>query len=238
MGHHLNIRTVNAIRQLKQQGLSNRRIAKELDVDRKAVARHLQIAQRGANNNLEATADRGHGKNTRNSGTQRASGRPSKCAAFRNAVLSKLRDGCNAQQIHDELSKEKGFEGSYYSVRRLVRRLKDVFPTPEIPTHLTRRWRNANDANWMLAVLEGTKSVEVLRGELGVLTDISSGSPRPAVRRRFRDTPPRRPWQLRSAGARRAPGRLRDTMCGEAFPDDFDPQSYSHRRTIELVPPV
>lgn len=174
MGHHLRARTVNAILRLKERGSSNRRIARELNVDRGAVARHLQATQQRMNNAFDKKELCRSIKKIQNKPARIAAGPPSKCAGLRDILVSKLRDGRTAMQIYRELVDEKGFDGSYYSVRRFVRQLKHVFPSLDTPTHFTRRWRNASDVNWMLAVLEGTKSVEVLREELGEVPDIAT----------------------------------------------------------------
>ena len=59
-----------------------------------------------------------------------ARGRPSDCEPWREIVQSKLNQGLSAQPIYQDLSSEHGFQGSYYTVRRFVRRLE---PVQELP---------------------------------------------------------------------------------------------------------
>lgn len=58
------------------------------------------------------------------------SGPASGCAAFRDVIVAKMEAGLSAQRIHQDLRAEHAFAGSYWSVRRLVRRLKG---TRELP---------------------------------------------------------------------------------------------------------
>jgi transposase len=51
-------------------------------------------------------------------------GRPSDSEPWRDAIRAKLDRGLSAQRIYQDLVAESGFTGSYYSVRRFVRRLE------------------------------------------------------------------------------------------------------------------
>lgn len=57
-------------------------------------------------------------------------GPPSACAAFREVIEANLDAGLSAQRIYQDLTIEHGFAGSYYSVRRFVRRLGQSRPLP------------------------------------------------------------------------------------------------------------
>lgn len=62
-----------------------------------------------------------------------ADGKPgpaSGCAAFREVIVSKMEAGLSAERIHQDLRADHAFVGSYWSVRRFVRRLKS---TRELP---------------------------------------------------------------------------------------------------------
>jgi transposase len=61
---------------------------------------------------------------------ERGHGRPSECEPWREVIQSKCDLSLSAQRIFQDLSSEHGFTGSYYSVRRFVRRLE---PTREFP---------------------------------------------------------------------------------------------------------
>jgi transposase len=58
-----------------------------------------------------------------------ASGRRSECERLRELIAGKLDQGLSAQRIYQDLVVDHGFAGSYYSVRRFVRRLSGG-PTP------------------------------------------------------------------------------------------------------------
>lgn len=111
------------------QGWSRRRIARELELDRETVARYL----RGAPSKPATLSTLGAGPplmapDALPRGT--ASGRPSKCEPFREYVKEKIEQGLSAQRIFQDLVAERGFAGSYSSVRRLARRLGAVSVLP------------------------------------------------------------------------------------------------------------
>jgi len=54
----------------------------------------------------------------------------SDCATYRERIQEKLELGLTAKRIHQDLVDEFGFEGSYWSVRRFVRRLSQGKPLP------------------------------------------------------------------------------------------------------------
>jgi transposase len=56
-------------------------------------------------------------------GPAAAAGRPSECEPWRAVIQAHLDRGLTAQRIYQDLVAESGFTGSYYSVRRFVRRL-------------------------------------------------------------------------------------------------------------------
>ena len=57
-------------------------------------------------------------------------GRISDCEPWREIIQSKCDLGLSAQRIYQDLTAEHNFTGSYYSVRRFVRRLE---PARELP---------------------------------------------------------------------------------------------------------
>jgi transposase len=58
------------------------------------------------------------------------SGRASECLPWRDVIVTKLDLGLSAQRIFQDLVAEHGYAGSYYSVRRFVRRLEQSTPLP------------------------------------------------------------------------------------------------------------
>ena len=139
MSNYLKVAMIDAILSLHRRGWSQRQIAIELDINRETVARHLkqareapkpaiapsgssgpEIAAGAAVPTLASASDRG----------SQARGRLSDCEPWRDIIQSKLNQGLSAQRIYQDLSSEHGFQGSYYTVRRFVRRLE---PVQELP---------------------------------------------------------------------------------------------------------
>jgi transposase len=53
-----------------------------------------------------------------------------RCEPWRQSILAKLEAGLTAQRIYQDIAAEEGYEGSYYSVSRLVRKLGAAAPLP------------------------------------------------------------------------------------------------------------
>lgn len=129
MANHLSVTKSNAINKLHQQGRSQREIAETLSVDRKTVRRHLV-------NDSPASDIAEHSK-----GTSAPTGpdssdpaiTPPKSASdsepFRQVIEAKLELGLHAQRIFQDLQVEHDFQGSYWSVRRFVKKLRTEKPT-------------------------------------------------------------------------------------------------------------
>src|SRR5262249_17335469 len=58
------------------------------------------------------------------------SGPASAAAPWRETIITKLDQGLRAQRIYQDLVSDHGYTGSYYSVRRLIRKLGAGTPTP------------------------------------------------------------------------------------------------------------
>jgi transposase len=132
---------IETIQSLHQRGWSQRRIARELNVDRETVAKHLRGRQdpsEPANAPLGSAAEGGESKPADAPlGTEGCSSptsptvpsppaavkRPSGCEPWRATIEGKIALGLSAQRIYQDLTAEHGFQGSYFSVRRFVRRL-------------------------------------------------------------------------------------------------------------------
>jgi transposase len=155
MSNLLKVAMVNLILSLHRQGLSQRRIARELGVNRETVARHLgraKIESKPANapsgsgaaeaESKPANAPPGSvapdtavdpgapppGLTSDNAGRSR--GRTSECERWRDIIRSKCDLGLSAQRIYQDLTTEHNYTGTYYSIRRFVRRLE---PPRELP---------------------------------------------------------------------------------------------------------
>ena len=159
MANLLKMAIIDTIFTLKQRGWSQRRIARELGINRETVARQLHIAQEAAK---PANAPIGSTQPTEDSkpanapigsdsipaevnpanapiGTTEADsapaeaarrGRHSDCEPFRQTITTCLDQGLSAQRIYQDLVSDHGFTGSYYSVRRFVGHLESHAELP------------------------------------------------------------------------------------------------------------
>ncbi len=120
MANRLAMAQINAILTLHQSEHSNRQIARMLGVNRETVGKYVALgqAQNRPNAPTGSEADGGGG------GPPPPTGPTSDCEPFRQLILQKMGQGLSAVRIHQDLRDEPGFSASYYSVRRLVNRLK------------------------------------------------------------------------------------------------------------------
>ena len=152
MANLLKVVMVETILSLHRRGWSGRRIARELGIDRETVARHVRLAaddskpasapigsepgDTGSNpasaptgsdpppdDSKPAKAPIGSGAAEPANASDVEAGRFSICAPWRETIRSKLDLGLTAQRVFQDLVAEHGFTGSYYSVRRFIRRL-------------------------------------------------------------------------------------------------------------------
>jgi transposase len=159
MSNLLKVAMIDLILSLHRRKWSQRRIADELGINRETVARYLKQAEasakpanapsgsptaeveaKPANAPFGAVASSATDEDTptvatapldsASKGSTGERGRLSECEPWRDVIQSKCDLGLSAQRIHQDLSTEHAFKGSYYSVRRFVRRLE---PTRELP---------------------------------------------------------------------------------------------------------
>ena len=139
MANHLKMAKVNTILTLHSRGWSNRRIARELGIDRDTVSRHIRAARADANaaraptgsadpaDPNAAKAPTGSADPTDPNGGEAAAGSLSDCEPHRDLILAKLELGLSAVRIHQDLVEESGDQvPSYYSIRRFVRRFGEA----------------------------------------------------------------------------------------------------------------
>lgn len=124
MSNTLRASMIETIRELAKKGWSIRRISKELGIHRKTVGKHLEtdsgdgLSVPGTDGSLNPKC------------TIPTAGRRSKCGVFDEYVRERLKLGLSAQRIFQDLQMEKGFEGSYESVKRYVRKLEEREEAP------------------------------------------------------------------------------------------------------------
>ena len=146
MANVLKMAKKHAIIGLLENGWSYRRIARELCVDRKTVARYdklhrsnLAISTPGSwspgNPNAAISTPGsdcpGNPKPAISTpGSLASPGRDSRCKPFAGEVQKKLDRGLSAQRIFQDLCEEHGFTGSYSSVKRYVRSIGTTMILP------------------------------------------------------------------------------------------------------------
>jgi transposase len=155
MSNLLKMAVSETIRTLHRRGWSQRRIADELGINRETVARHLRQtdppskpanappgseapdgASKPANAPAGSEGDEGAPElNVAAPGSTpgpqpRGSGRASGCEPWRELIGAKCDLGLTAQRIYQDLVAENGFTGTYYCVRRFVRRLEVAHDLP------------------------------------------------------------------------------------------------------------
>src|SRR6266705_3434374 len=107
-----------AISTLSRSGWSQRRIARELGIDRETVARYRRAASQGEEPKPAIPP----------AGSK--PGRVSQCEPFKAVIEAGLARGLSAQRIYQDLVSEQKFEGRYDSVKRFVRQLEQASPLP------------------------------------------------------------------------------------------------------------
>lgn len=130
---------VQAIKHLEQAGYSERRIAEQLGISRKAVRNHLGrnsskdtkaptgSAPTGSEQPKDTKALTGSGELTADVSNPKSA---SQCAQFHELILVKLEQGLDATRIYQDLRNDHGFSSKYHSVRRYVAKLGK---TSELP---------------------------------------------------------------------------------------------------------
>jgi len=123
----------NSIVALYDQGWSKSRISRELGVCRETVIRYVQLAgqrreEPTSGNSKPTIPPAGNGGSKPTVVPAGKSGRRSQCEPYREQVKLLLEKGLDAQRIWQDLRDDYGFEGSYDSVKRYIRKEKESQP--------------------------------------------------------------------------------------------------------------
>ena len=127
MANQLKMAEVQAIFALINNGWSDRRIGRELGIHRETVGRYRRLGNSATSKPASAPL-----------GLEQAPTGPfsvsftqvSAAAPWKEIIVQKLQAGLSAQRIYQDLSSEHGYAGSYWSVRRLRRKLTAAMPAP------------------------------------------------------------------------------------------------------------
>lgn len=140
--NRLEVSLQQAIIALYGRGWSQRRIARELQINRETVAVHVHAARPaisttgsesgGSANPAISTTGSPPGDEAKPaiSTTGSPGGRVSLCREHLPAITAAVAAGLSARRIHQDLVQEHGFEGSYESVKRCVRALAQQLELP------------------------------------------------------------------------------------------------------------
>jgi len=144
MANRKTVAVIHSILTLYERGWSQRRIARELGIDRETVRRYV-VRQRVVEANAAistagkigpfevaptiSTTGVGPPESSKPAiSTAGTAGRQSRCEAVTEFIEPKLQAGLTAQRIYQDLVSERGFDGSYESVKRFVRSLRAAEP--------------------------------------------------------------------------------------------------------------
>jgi transposase len=125
--NELNVNLQHSILTLAGNGWSNRRIARELGINRETVGKYLVLARsKPAISTPGSEADPAAKPAISTAG----SGRQSSCLPWQPQIEAAAVVGLSAQRIYQDLVGEHGFTGSYQAVKRFVRQLRQTQPVP------------------------------------------------------------------------------------------------------------
>jgi transposase len=143
--NQLNVSLQHSITTLAAHGWSHRRIARELDIHRETVGRHLRLAgSKPAKVLTGAEPDPASKPAIPLTGSEPVldlkpaialtgcltAGRPSLCVPLQTVIESAVQAGLSAQRIYQDLICDHAFTGGYHSVQRFVRQLLQTQPVP------------------------------------------------------------------------------------------------------------
>jgi transposase len=143
MSNVLKVSLQTTIYSLADRGWSQRRIARELGINRETVGRYLRLgggakpaistlgSEEGSKSkpailtpSIEGSAEAKPAISTAGKNV----GRKSQCEPLAEVIMAKVEVGLSAQRIYQDLVEENGFTDSYQSVKRFVHKLRATRP--------------------------------------------------------------------------------------------------------------
>ena len=129
--NQLKVSIQQSIIALAIHGWSQRRIARELQLDRSTVAKYLRAeAAKPATNPAHGSELVAESKPASNPAHGLHPGPVSLCQPFAAEIEAAAQAGLSTQRIYQDLMRDHGFGGAYGSVKRFVRRLVQVHELP------------------------------------------------------------------------------------------------------------
>ena len=124
MANQLSMANFQAIAALHRSGHSNRHIARVLGVNRETVGKYVRELQNRPN------PQAGSGDLPTAAATGSKTGPVSSCEPFRDQITAWLEAGLSIKRIHQDLTAQHGYSGTYYSVWRLISKIRSTSPLP------------------------------------------------------------------------------------------------------------
>ena len=128
--NQLKVSLQQSIIALADRSWSQRRIARELQLDRETVAKYLRAVAKPATNPAIGSDPVASSKPASNPAIGSRCGPASLCAPLAPVIEAAVLSGLSIQRIYQDLVRDHGFLGAYGSVKRCVRRLVQVQELP------------------------------------------------------------------------------------------------------------
>src|SRR5260221_12980463 len=115
MSNVLRVSLQTTIHSLADRGWSQRRIARELGINRETVGRYLRLAEKAKPAISTLGSEGGRESKPAISTAGKSGGRKSQCEPLAEVILAKAERGLSAQPIYQDLVWENGFTDAYES---------------------------------------------------------------------------------------------------------------------------
>ena len=131
MGNYIKVAVMNSIITLYERGWSQRKIARELDLDRETVQRNIRLKRLGGSKPAIPTpGNPSPGSSKPAIPTAGKFGRKSQCEPYRGQIEEKFSQGLSGQRISQNLRSEQDFPGSAQTVKRSNRATPSIQGSP------------------------------------------------------------------------------------------------------------